>query len=261
MLTLQTGDLNLDPAALNPVIEQESGQVGHAHVPHGCSGGDQENEEVLPPEPDVPDHQGQFHAGKKENDAQNRAGKYLKKSGTTESLKKRPVRRTISTPGLRVPHPSWRQTDMASHSAGAMAKGNPSQAGADQIHQPVIEGMVLAVTFRSGKVRVVFRDGSDDGVAQGERSLGEPQNETSGKKLRPGHPAEGESPAAGNGWKDFGEFREKSGFCQEGDQDPIEQEEPSIGRNSLLTKKQESQHRPSHGKPGALPSSSPAPQR
>ena len=65
MLTLQTGDLHLDPAALNPIIEQEANQVGHAHVPHGCSGGDEENEEVLFAEPDVPDDQGKLNASKR----------------------------------------------------------------------------------------------------------------------------------------------------------------------------------------------------
>ena len=69
---------HLDPAALNPVVEQEPNQVGHTHIPHGCTGGDEENEEVLFVESDVPDDQGKLNPGKEEDDSQDRTRKDLK---------------------------------------------------------------------------------------------------------------------------------------------------------------------------------------
>jgi len=74
----QTQDLHFDPATLDAIIEQEANQVGHTHVPHGCPGSDEKNEEVLFTEPDVPDDHGKLDPGKEEDDAQNGTGKNLK---------------------------------------------------------------------------------------------------------------------------------------------------------------------------------------
>ena len=63
--------MHLDPATLNSIIEQESDQVRYAHVPHGCTGSDEENEEVLLVESDIPDDQSKLDPGKEEDDAQN----------------------------------------------------------------------------------------------------------------------------------------------------------------------------------------------
>ena len=60
---------HLDPPTLNPIVEQESNQVGHTHVPHGCPRSDEKNEEVLFAESDVPDDQGKLDPGKEEDDS------------------------------------------------------------------------------------------------------------------------------------------------------------------------------------------------
>ena len=72
--------LDLDPATLNPIIEQEPNQLGHTHVPHGCSGSDEKSEEVLFAESDVPDDHGKFNSGKEEYDSQNRTWKDLEQA-------------------------------------------------------------------------------------------------------------------------------------------------------------------------------------
>jgi hypothetical protein len=100
-------------------------------------------------------------------------------------------------------------------------------------------------------MRVVFGNRPDDGIAQGERSLGKPQNQTAGQKIRPRHAAEGEfgQPEPEG---DFGKFRKKRRLLPEGDKDSIKKKEKH-GRNSLLAKEQEREHRPSQGKPGVRP--------
>jgi len=70
VLTLQTGDLHLDPAALNPIIEQEPHQVRHAHVPLGGAGSDEKDEEVLFLQFDISDDQSKVDPGKEEDDTQ-----------------------------------------------------------------------------------------------------------------------------------------------------------------------------------------------
>ena len=69
--------LHFYPPTLDSIIEQESNQVGHTHVPHGCTGGDEENEEVLFVESDVPDDQSKVDPGKEEYDSQNRTWKEI----------------------------------------------------------------------------------------------------------------------------------------------------------------------------------------
>jgi hypothetical protein len=75
---LRRRHLHLDPPTLNSIIEQEPHQASHTHVPLGCTGGDEENKEVLFAKSDVPDDQGKLDPGKKEDDAQNGTGKNLK---------------------------------------------------------------------------------------------------------------------------------------------------------------------------------------
>jgi hypothetical protein len=67
-----------DPTALDSIIEQESNQVSHTHVPHSCTCGDEEDKEVLFAESNIPDNQGKLNPGKEENDPQNRTRKHLK---------------------------------------------------------------------------------------------------------------------------------------------------------------------------------------
>ena len=75
---VRTRDLHLDPPTLNPIIEQESNQASHTHVPHGGASGNEKDEEVLFLQFDIADDQSKLDPGKEEDDAQNGTGKNLK---------------------------------------------------------------------------------------------------------------------------------------------------------------------------------------
>ena len=59
--------LYLDPFALKAIVKKQSRQVSHAHIPHRNPRGHHENEEVLLIELEIPDDEGEFHSGKKED--------------------------------------------------------------------------------------------------------------------------------------------------------------------------------------------------
>ena len=60
--------LNFEPTALEAIIQKQSSQVSHSHVPHCNACGDNQNEKVLFLKFNVLHNQGQLHTGKKEED-------------------------------------------------------------------------------------------------------------------------------------------------------------------------------------------------